>query len=275
MLKPYVVSEIKDANGNTVSKTEKTEVRRVISEDTAQKVRSMMKGVVDEGTGKNGYVAGYNVAGKTGTSTKLAESTDGKTKYIVSFAAIAPSDDPQIAMLIVCDEPNQDLGGGALCAPIAAQVIEQTMTELNIEPRYTESESKKLSISTPNTVGSSVDAAKAALKAKNLECKVVGKGDTILSQSPSSNTTVPSGGVVVLYTEKNSKKTTTVPNFKGLTISEANSLAAQNNINIEISGNNLTSSNVVAYSQSTEKGTKVEIGSVITVKFKSTVSVLD
>ena len=178
-------------------------------------------------------------------------------------------------MLIVCDEPNQDLGGGALCAPIAAQVIEQTMTELNIEPRYTESESKKLSISTPNTVGSSVDAAKAALKAKNLECKVVGKGDTVLSQSPSSNTTVPSGGVVVLYTEKNSKKTTTVPNFKGLTISEANSLAAQNNINIEISGNNLTSSNVVAYSQSTEKGTKVEIGSVITVKFKSTVSVLD
>ena len=275
LLKPYVVSEIKDANGNTVSKTEKTEVRRVISEDTAQKVRSMMKGVVDEGTGKNGYVAGYNVAGKTGTSTKLAESTDGKTKYIVSFAAIAPSDDPQIAMLIVCDEPNQDLGGGALCAPIAAQVIEQTMTELNIEPRYTESESKKLSISTPNTVGSSVDAAKAALKAKNLECKVVGKGDTVLSQSPSSNTTVPSGGVVVLYTEKNSKKTTIVPNFKGLTISEANSLAAQNNINIEISGNNLTSSNVVAYSQSTEKGTKVEIGSVITVKFKSTVSVLD
>ena len=238
LLKPYVVSEIKDANGNTVSKTEKTEVRRVISEDTAQKVRSMMK-------------------------------------YIVSFAAIAPSDDPQIAMLIVCDEPNQDLGGGALCAPIAAQVIEQTMTELNIEPRYTESESKKLSITTPNTVGSSVDAAKAALKAKNLECKVVGKGDMVLSQSPSSNTTVPSGGVVVLYTEKNSKKTTTVPNFKGLTISEANSLAAQNNINIEISGNNLTSSNVVAYSQSTEKGTKVEIGAVITVKFKSTVSVLD
>ena len=108
-----------------------------------------------------------------------------------------------------------------------------------------------------------------------MECKVVGKGDTVLSQSPSSNTTVPSGGVVVLYTEKNSKKTTIVPNFKGLTISEANSLAAQNNINIEISGNNLTSSNVVAYSQSTEKGTKVEIGSVITVKFKSTVSVLD
>ena len=108
-----------------------------------------------------------------------------------------------------------------------------------------------------------------------MECKVVGKGDTVLSQSPSSNTTVPSGGVVVLYTEKNSKKTTTVPNFKGLTISEANSLAAQNNINIEISGNNLTSSNVVAYSQSTEKGTKVEIGAVITVKFKSTVSVLD
>lgn len=117
LVKPYVVSEIKDEDGNTVSKTKTTEVRRVISKDTSEKVRKMMKSVVDNGTGKNGYVAGYSVGGKTGTSTKLAESSNGN-KYIVSFAAIAPSDDPEIAMLIICDEPNQDLGGGALCAPL-------------------------------------------------------------------------------------------------------------------------------------------------------------
>ena len=109
LLQPYLVSEIKDANGNTIKKTAKTEVRRVISEETSQKVRNMMKSVVDEGTGKNGYVAGYRVGGKTGTSTKLGESKEGeRTKYIVSFAAIAPADDPQIAMLIIMDEPNED-----------------------------------------------------------------------------------------------------------------------------------------------------------------------
>lgn len=275
LLKPYLVDSIIDQNGNTVSKTKPTEVRRVISEDTAEKVRNMMKSVVDNGTGKNGYVAGYSVGGKTGTSTKLAESNGGKTKYIVSFAAIAPTDNPQIAMLIICDEPNQDLGGGALCAPIAAQVVEQAMSELNVEPKYTEEEAKNISVATPKVVGSTVASAKATLEGKNLKYKIVGDGKKVLRQSPSSSSTIPVNGVVVLYTENTDKKTTKVPNFVGLSISEANALAGEYNLNIEITGNDLSASNIVAYRQSTEKGTKVEYGSVVTVSFKNTNSVLD
>lgn len=276
LYKPYIVSEIKDENGNTVSKTQPTEIRRVISEETSEKVRTMMKAVVDEGTGKNGYVAGYRVGGKTGTSTKLGESAAGeKDKYIVSFAAIAPSDDPQIAMLIICDEPNLDLGGGALCAPIAAEVVEQAMTVLNVEPKYDDEELENLSISTPNVVGDKLSAAKSALEAQGLEYKVIGNGDTVISQNPASNLTIPTDGVVVLYTEKNSKKTVKVPDFTGLTVSEANAAAAEYNLNIEISGNNLSSSSVVAYRQSTDAGAEVEIGTVITVTFKNTQSVLD
>jgi stage V sporulation protein D (sporulation-specific penicillin-binding protein) len=275
LLKPYIVSEIKDENGNTVSKTETTEVRRVISEETSEKVRSMMKAVVDEGTGKNGYVAGYSVGGKTGTSTKLGESENGKDKYIVSFAAIAPSDDPQIAMLIICDEPNQDLGGGALCAPIAAEVVEQAMSVLNVEPKYDDDELDNLSINTPNVVGESVTSAKTSLTNEGLEYKVVGDGDTVISQNPTSSSTIPSGGVVVLYTEKDAKETVKVPDFTGLTVSEANKVASEYNLNIEISGNSLSTSTVVAYKQSTDKDTEVDIGSVITVTFKNTKSVLD
>jgi stage V sporulation protein D (sporulation-specific penicillin-binding protein) len=276
LLQPYVVSEVKDANGNTVSKTETTEVRRVISEDTAKTVRTMMKAVVDDGTGKNGYVAGYSVAGKTGTSTKLGESKEGEaTKYIVSFAAIAPSDDPQIAMLIICDEPNVNLGGGALCAPIAATVIEQAMEELNIEPKYDDDETALLSISTPNVIGNELETAKSTLTNSGLTYKVVGSGSTIVDQNPSSTSTIPSGGCVVLYTEKNKKSKVKVPDFTGLTVSEANSYASANNINIELSGNSLSSSNIVAYRQSVEAGTEVEEGTVVTVTFKSTVSVLD
>ncbi|MBE6719792.1 MAG: PASTA domain-containing protein [Ruminococcaceae bacterium] len=276
LLKPYIVAEVKDANGNTVRKTKKTAVRRVISEDTSEKVRTMMKAVVDEGTGKNGYVAGYRVGGKTGTSTKLGESGAGeKDKYIVSFAAIAPSDHPEIAALILVDEPNVDLGGGALCAPIAAQVTEQAMQVLGIEPKYDDDEAKNLSISTPALIGMSVDSAKTTLSDKNLKYKIVGDGKEVISQSPSAGSAIPSGGITVLYTEKTDKKKVTVPDFAGLTISEANATAAEKDLNIEISGNNLSASSVVAYSQSTEKGTKVDIGSVITVSFKNTTSVLD
>ena len=276
LLQPYIVSEIKDANGNTIKKNQKTEVRRVISEETSQKVRTMMKSVVDNGTGKNGYVAGYRVGGKTGTSTKLGEFKEGeRTKYIVSFAAIAPADNPEIAMLIIMDEPNEDLGGGALCAPIAAQVIEQAMPVLNVEPKYDDEEAKKLSIATPNVIGKSVSSAKSALEAKELKCKIVGSGKTVVSQSPSSSVNIPAKGTVVLYTEKGEKKKTKVPDFTGLTISEANRAAAEANLNIEINGNNLSSSTVVAYRQSVDKGTEVGIGSVVTVSFKNTQSVLD
>ncbi len=275
LLKPYVVSEIIDAQGNTVSKTQTTEIRRVISEDTSDKVCAMMKSVVDNGTGKNGYVAGYSVGGKTGTSTKLGESAEGeRDKYIVSFAAIAPSDDPELAMIIICDEPSVDLGGGALCAPIAAEVIEQAMTVLNIEPKYTEAEAK-LNVNAPNVIGKTVSEAKNALYSQGLEYKVVGNGDTVINQSPSANTVIPSGGVVVIYTEKDSKQTVTVPDFSKLTISQANKLAADNNLNIHISGNNLSSSSVIAHRQDIEAGTTVEIGTVIDVSFKNTTAVLD
>lgn len=275
LVKPYVVSEIIDAQGNTVSKTQTTEVRRVISEDTASKVRQMMKSVVDNGTGKNGYVAGYSVGGKTGTSTKLGESAEGeKDKYIVSFAAIAPSDDPEIAMLIIIDEPSVDLGGGALCAPIAAEVVEQAMTVLNVEPKYTEEEAK-LNVNAPNIIGKTVSEAKNTLSSQGLEYKVVGDGDTVVNQSPSANTVIPSSGVVVIYTQKDSKQTVTVPDFNGLTISQANKLAADNNLNIQISGNNLSSSSVIAHRQDVEAGTVVEIGTVVNVSFKNTTAILD
>lgn len=276
LLKPYVVSEIKDDNGNTVSKTQTTVVRQVISEDTAKKVCGMMQSVVDKGTGKNGYVAGYNVGGKTGTSTKLGESKEGeKNKYIVSFAAIAPSDDPQIAMLIICDEPSVDLGGGAICAPIAATVIEEAMNVLGVEPKYTDEEKKKLSVKTPNVIGKTVETAKNEIKNAGLEVKVIGDGKAITKQSPNSSSTVPTGGTIVLYTENTEKQTVKVPDFTGLTVSQANKLAADNNLNLEISGNSANNALVVAYKQSEAAESEVEIGTVITVSFKSTQAILD
>lgn len=276
LMKPYLVSSIVDTEGKTVKKTEPTAVRQVISAETSQTVREMMRSVVDNGTGKNGYVAGYRVGGKTGTSTKLGESAEGEgDKYIVSFAAIAPSDNPEIAMLIIVDEPNQDLGGGALCAPIAAQVTEEAMSVLGIEPKYDENEIKNISKPTPNIINSSIEDAQKILKENSLNYFVIGNGDTVVRQSPSGDSTVPKNATVFIYAEETEKQTTKVPDFTGLTVTEAKDLASMNNLNLEISGNNMNSGTVVAYRQSEEKGSKVEKGSVITVSFKNTQSVLD
>ena len=276
LLQPYLVSSIVDANGKTVKKTETKEIRQVISADTSEKVRKMMKSVVDNGTGKNGYVAGYSVGGKTGTSTKLGESKNGEgDKYIVSFGAIAPSDDPEIAMLIIVDEPNQDLGGGALCAPIAAQVTQEAMNVLGIEPKYNDSEMKDLSKQTPNVVGKSLDEAKKTLEENNLNFVVVGDDSTVTRQCPSGADTIPNGGTVYLYTDDAEKQTVIVPDFTGLTVNEAKDLASSSNLNIQIAGNSMSSGTVVAYRQSEEKQAKVEKGTVVTVTFKNTQSVLD
>ena len=275
LLQPYLVSSIADANGKTVKKTQTKEIRQVISADTSEKVRKMMKSVVDNGTGKNGYVAGYSVGGKTGTSTKLGESKNGEgDKYIVSFGAIAPSDDPEIAMLIIVDEPNQDLGGGALCAPIAAQVTQEAMNVLGIEPKYNDSEMKDLSKQTPNVVGKSLDEAKKTLEENNLNF-VVGDDSTVTRQCPSGADTIPNGGTVYLYTDDSEKQTVNVPNFNGLTVNEAKDLASSSNLNIQIAGNSMSSGTVVAYRQSEETQAKVEKGTVVTVTFKNTQSVLD
>ena len=276
LLQPYLVSSIADANGKTVKKTQTNEIRQVISADTSEKVRKMMKSVVDNGTGKNGYVAGYSVGGKTGTSTKLGESKNGEgDKYIVSFGAIAPSDDPEIAMLIIVDEPNQDLGGGALCAPIAAQVTQEAMNVLGIEPKYNDSEMKDLSKQTPNVVGKSLDEAKKTLEENNLNFVVVGDDSTVTRQCPSGADTIPNGGTVYLYTDDSEKQTVNVPNFSGLTVNEAKDLASSSNLNIQIAGNSMSSGTVVAYRQSEETQAKVEKGTVVTVTFKNTQSVLD
>ncbi len=276
LLQPYLVSSIADANGKTVKKTQTKEIRQVISADTSEKVRKMMKSVVDNGTGKNGYVAGYSVGGKTGTSTKLGESKNGEgDKYIVSFGAIAPSDDPEIAMLIIVDEPNQDLGGGALCAPIAAQVTQEAMNVLGIEPKYNDSEMKDLSKQTPNVVGKSLDEAKKTLEENNLNFVVVGDDSTVTRQCPSGADTIPNGGTVYIYTDDSEKQTVNVPNFSGLTVNEAKDLASSSNLNIQIAGNSMSSGTVVAYRQSEETQAKVEKGTVVTVTFKNTQSVLD
>lgn len=272
LMQPYVVAKKLDQDGNTVYETSPTVKRQVISESTSKTVIGMMEKVVSEGTGKNAYIPGYRVAGKTGTSEKL--TVDGE--YIASFVGCAPADDPQIAVLIIIDEPQGYIhGGGAIAAPVAGSIIEQTLKYMNVEPVYTDEELSKLNASTPDLNGMTVNAAKTTLSSQNFSARVVGNGEKVISQYPVKGQSIPMGGVVILYTETDSKDTTsTVPDLTGLSISEANQRAVNSGYNIKVSGASLDSE-VVSYRQSVEEGTKAELGSTITVYFKTTSGVQD
>ena len=107
----------------------------------------MMEAVVKEGTGKNAYLEGYRVAGKTGTAQKL---DSGANTYIASFIAFAPADDPKVAILVGVDSPGGYLtSGGALAAPVAKEVLASTLDYLNVAPKYTQQELQKISTQTP------------------------------------------------------------------------------------------------------------------------------
>ena len=149
----------------------------------------------------------------------------------------------------------------------------QTSAQLP-QPRQS-STSTDLSKQTPNVVGKSLDEAKKTLEENNLNFVVVGDDSTITRQCPSGADTIPNGGTVYLYTDDSEKQTVNVPNFNGLTVNEAKDLASSSNLNIQIAGNSMSSGTVVAYRQSEETQAKVEKGTVVTVTFKNTQSVLD
>ncbi len=272
LMTPYIVEKQLDENGNVINETQPVVRRQVISEQTASTVADMMEAVVTSGTGKNAYVAGYRVAGKTGTSQKLGS----KGKYVASFGCFAPADDPEIAVLILVDEPVGQINGGQICTPVAAQVVEKTLEYMGVERRYNEKELQLLDTNAPNLVGRVVDEAREMLVGEGFEVKVVGEGDTVLNQMPAYNQSMPQNGVVVLYTEKDAERLTVeVPDLRQMTVSQANKYALSSGLNIKISGNALNTGELISYDQSLEPGEKVEYGKTITVYFKSDVGVGD
>ena len=265
LMQPYLVAKEFDDDGNVIKQTSPTVRRQVISGDTASEVASMMEDVVKSGTGKNGYVAGYRVAGKTGTTQKYQL----KGTYIASFGCFAPADNPEIAVLIIVDEPQGEINGSTVCAPVAAKVIETTLEYLGVERQYTENEMADLDTATPGVIGKDPDSAEEVLENAGFSVRVIGDGDIIVSQSPAGGQTIPKGGVVAIYATQDDedKLEVTVPDLSGLRMSEVKKYAASEGVNIRVFGN--SGSGVVSYDQSVEPGTAVEYGTIVTVYFKS------
>ncbi len=272
LMTPYIVSKILDSDGNIVAETEPVVKRQVISEKTADLMTEFMEQVVVWGTAKNAYVAGYHIAGKTGTSEKIGANAADKS--IASFAGFAPANDPQIAVFIAIDEPMFYATGGSGAAPVAGRIFENILAYLNVDPEYSDEELAQSTVTAPNLIGSAVDTVRSM--ANGFTVKIVGNGETVISQMPTAHQSMPKGGVIVVYTEENTtKQTAVVPNLTGLTIGEANRIAVNAGFNIKIAGTTQGSGQTLSYKQSVEANTTAETGSVITVYFKSSENVTD
>jgi cell division protein FtsI (penicillin-binding protein 3) len=136
LMKPYIVKAVTDQNGLPVESFKPRQVRRVVSGRTAGIVKKIMQTVITEGgTGVNAALDGYSVCGKTGTARKLDEN--GKysdSRHTASFIGFTPADHPQIAILVVIDEPKEIYYGGAVAAPVFKDIAQQTLNYLNVAP---------------------------------------------------------------------------------------------------------------------------------------------
>ncbi len=272
LLKPRIVKEYRDADGKVTKTTERTVVRRVISEHTSELMRTYLEGVVKNGTGGGARISGQRVGGKTGTSEK--QPRDGRK--IASFCGFAPANDPEVIVLIMLDEPtpgvgegNINAGGGQIAAPTAGLVLDDILRYLGIEAQYSESEILTTGSYIPDLTGMTVEKATEAAVKNGFKITVIGSGDKITDQQPKSGIMLAEGSVIAAYTDSSSEsELVTVPDVINMSRESASAAIKNANLNFRTSdvGNSVTAG-AIAIEQSPKAGAVVEKGTVVYVKF--------
>ena len=283
LLKPYVVSQVLDSDGNVVKSNERTVLRQVISEETSATMCKMMEYVVTDGTAGSAKTPGYRVGGKTGTSEKIdTYDENGKPveDKIVSFIGVAPIDDPKYVVLVALDTPNyvagtsytphnQYISGGLMAAPTVRDVFLDILPYLGVEPDYSSDDIRGVNITLPDVIGMTEDEAAALLSGKSITYRTVGQGSTVTDQLPSPGAEVPGNSEIILYFG-NAVKTTEqveVPDFVGYGIADVDYLATNAGLYIQAKGTDHRDEYVTVAYQDIEPGTMVDRGTTITVEF--------
>ncbi len=272
LLEPYLVEEITDKDGN-VTYTHSAETKRqVVSRDVCEKLAEILEeGVSGDGGAKNVYVAGYKIAAKTGTSEKKGSEirVDNVEPYICSCIAYAPADDPQIAVLIMVDEPSRGvLYGSVIAAPYMGSFLENVLPYINVERDISQDNSVRV----PYLTGLTLEDAMLTAEGYEYEVIVKGDGQYVTNQVPRGNAEIDrTNKVITLYTGDAAEElTVTVPDLVGKGAFAANQILANAKLNICIEGtDNYTSgAGAVVIEQSIAPGTKVSPGTVVTVTFR-------
>lgn len=278
VVQPHVVSKITDSKGNVIKTVDKKVKRQVISDDTSKKMNEYLEYNTERQGAAAGYISGYKVAGKTGTSEKKGVTkveSSFSEDYISSFCGYAPADDPQIAMLVFFDTPDGDAYyGSQVSSPVFINIMSEVLPYLDVKTSYTDEELGYVDASAGDYTGVSVDEAKTAVEADGFTATVKGNGSTVISQIPTVSSGLQKGGSIVLYTDSDSQsETISVPSLIGLSPDEVNNVASAYGLNVSFSG--ATTSSGTSSSQNIEAGTSVSPGTVITVSFADSSSTLN
>lgn len=278
VVQPHVVSKITDSKGNVIKTVDKKVKRQVISDDTSKKMNEYLEYNTERQGAAAGYISGYKVAGKTGTTEKRGVTkveSSFSEDYISSFCGYAPADDPQIAMLVFFDTPDGDAYyGSQVSSPVFINIMSEVLPYLDVKTSYTDEELGYVDASAGDYTGVSVDEAKTAVEADGFTATVKGNGLTVISQIPTVSSGLQKGGSIVLYTDSDSQsETVSVPSLIGLSPDEVNNVASDYGLNVSFSG--ATTSSGTSSSQNVEAGTSVSPGTVITVSFADSSSTLN
>ena len=268
LVTPYLVEKVVGADGTVISQHETVIKRQVISQNTSSLVADCLEqGVSGDGGAKNAYVAGYKVAAKTGTSQKFDILDENGNSYlrVGSCVAFAPSDNPEIAVIIVVDEPQNGKYGSMVAAPYISGLLTSILPYLGFEASYTDEEKTAI---LSNYEGMPLQDVKKSITAQGLSYRIIGDGNTVVSQTPKADTPLRcESGCVILYTETTQQEYAVVPNVIGLTAQEANQKLIDAGFNIQVLGaqNFYIGQNAVVTHQSVEAGLKIKKGSVIEI----------
>lgn len=267
LVKPRIVTKIKNSSTGEVTNIETTQVRQVISSETAAQVRSIMQSVVTNGGGQYGSVKGYSIGGKTGTSEESAANPGAG--YVASFLAIAPVENTQVVALLSLYGPQgKSHYGGQIAAPVVAQVLSEVLPYLGIPSD--EDSSSSTSITIPDLRNKTVSNAKEILDNLGLTLVTSASDDEVItSQNPKAGTSISTKGIVRAYSENASNSiSATVPDLKGKSLYQASNVLKSVNLNIQATGSG------IVVSQDILSGTEVEEGTIVKVTLQDVASEL-
>ena len=198
---PHFGVDVRNSEGEIVEVLSYETKEGIISEETSETVRYILEQVVSAGSGKNAYLAGFHVGGKTATSEKLPRSLK---KYISSFIGFAPASDPQIIGIVIIDEPVGIYYGGTIAAPVMRELFENVLPYLGIEENYTEEEAKyqTQTVTMPSVEGLTLKEAKSLMQENSFELRLLGEGERIAEQFPLAGQEVADNSTVILYLEE-------------------------------------------------------------------------
>ncbi len=279
LVRPYVVQTISAQDGTVVQNTQPEVVRQVVSRQTSQRAADILEQVVSKGTGKNAYVAGYRIGGKTGSSEVKQE----EDHTIVSFMGYGPADDPQVIVLLAYDRPLPKvlgadcnvtangiyISGGSMAAKKAGPLIAQILDYMGVEKVYSAEESAAVDVAMPKVTELPLANAEKELQDKNLKSRTIGSGDTVSRQVPAAGTSIPGGSTVVLYLgDAAPEETGTMPDVTGMTYEGAKKALEKAGFFMRASGVSVYYSNTTtAERQSVAGGDTAAIGTVVDVWF--------